>query len=156
MKACTLTLSACGVLLPLWATAAGLAEDDAVVLERSAQLSHWIGEPVSLGHSLCIQENYGLRWPGAQGPAGETQQEALRGAAERCAADGDGTRIVGQARRAFQQRLERISSLAAAVNSCRSRAGEELSNCVAKVVGRRLSPEQERLVLQAAAKDGVR
>ncbi len=156
MRACKLALAACGVLLPQWAASVGLVEDDVLVLERTAQLSQWLGEPVGLGRSLCVQEHYGLRWPGVWGPADETQQDALRAASERCAADGNGTRIVPQARRAFQQRLERISSLAVAVNACKSRAGEELSSCVAKVVGRKLSPEQEMLVLQAAAKDGVR
>lgn len=157
MKARAFMLAACGVLpLPQCAASAGPAEDDAVVLARTAQLSRWLGEPVGLGRSLCIQEAYALRWPGAQGPVDETQQDALRNATERCAAEGEGTRIVGQARRAFQERLARLSSLAVDVSSCRPLAGEALSHCIASVVGKRLTPEQERLVLEATAKDGPR
>jgi len=143
---------------------ASVVDSDVRTLLRIAQMSDWVGEPVSLAQGICVQPDLSQEWPSGHIPT-DRQLQRLQTELERCVHQvgtpqpgamasplayrpGDRGLLTG-ARTDFDTRLRRLVMLRLGLQTCWKFPADSTDQvqCLQRWAGRRLSAEEQRRLL---------
>jgi len=143
---------------------APVTDNEVLTLLHIAQLSVWVGAPVSLAHGLCAQQAPNQAWLAGHAPT-DRQLERLQQHLERCLGQGGelqpgdtastltyqpGDRgLLAGARADFDTRLRRLVMLRLGLRACWKSPADsaEQAQCLQRWAGRLLSAEEQRGLL---------